>query len=137
MAGEAFVQAVYYRQQDGVEPVYEYCRQLAPQVRASLHNQIERLNMQKTDGPPLPFPHSSQVEGEFRELRCHHGKRLFRVIYRRSENLIVLLHVLEKRSGRLEEADIQVARSRWADAVVRMNPPRPARAFGHDAPRGS
>lgn len=52
----------------------------------------------RPNDPPLPFPWSSQLEGELRELRCHYGPELYRVIYRRSRNLFVLLHMF--RSGR-------------------------------------
>jgi hypothetical protein len=37
--------------------------------------------------PPLAFPATSQVDGELRELRCHYGPVLYRVLYRRSKNL--------------------------------------------------
>jgi phage-related protein len=40
------------------------------------------------------------VRGELRELRCHFGRELYRVSYRRSENLIVLLHIFRKDTGR-------------------------------------
>src|SRR5579862_3541396 len=59
---------------------------------AALDNQIDRLNTLGSDEPPPPFPHSSQIEGELRELRCHCGRDLYRVLYRRSENLFILLH---------------------------------------------
>jgi phage-related protein len=98
-----------------------------------LDNQIERIAL---FGPQLPFPHSSQVEGELRELRCHYGNTLFRILYRRSDNLFVLLHALEKRTGTIPEADKQVAQERWTDFKRRMDesPRRPPRAAGHDAP---
>lgn len=88
------------------------------------------------DGPPLPFPYSSQVEGELRELRCHYGNRLFRVLYRRSDRLFVLLHIFEKRSRTIPESDKAVARARWDDFKARMDgqPRTPPRAAGHDAP---
>lgn len=60
---------------------------------------------------------------------------LYRILYRRSDNLFVLLHILEKRTGKVSEADKQVARERWADFTRRMDekPRRPPRAAGHDA----
>ena len=98
-----------------------------------LDNQIERIAL---FGPHLPFPHSSQVEGELRELRCHYGNTLFRILYRRSDNLFVLLHAFEKRTGTIPEADKQIAHERWTDFKWRMDeaPRRPPRAAGHDAP---
>jgi phage-related protein len=86
--------------------------------------------------PPLPFPHRSQVENELRELRCHYGDRLFRVLYRRSGKLFVLLHIFEKRSKTISESDKLIALERWEDFKSRMDsrPRRPPRAAGHDAP---
>jgi phage-related protein len=124
---------VYYRAANGTEPVNDFIDALAPKVQVVLDNQIDRISQ---FGPRLPFPHSSQVEGELRELRCHYGNTLFRILYRRSDNLFVLLHALEKRTGTIPEADIQIARERWADFKRRMDeaPRRPPRAAGHDAP---
>jgi phage-related protein len=130
------MQAVYYRDRSGAEPVDEFIEQLPPRVQAGLDLQIERLNALGANDPPLPFPHSSQVEGELRELRCHYGNRHFRVLYRRSDQLFVLLHIFEKRSRAVPEADKAIARARWDDFKVRMDaqPRTPPRAAGHDAP---
>ena len=86
--------------------------------------------------PHLPFPHSSQVEGELRELRCHFGRELYRVLYRRSKNLIVLLHIFRKDTGKIPLSEIEAAKQRWADFKKRMEaqPRRKPRAVGHDAP---
>ncbi len=130
------MQAVYYRAADGSEPVSDYIDALNARCQAALDNQIDRLNLLEADDPPLPFPHSSQVEGELRELRCHYGRELYRILYRRSENLFVLLHILRKTTGVIPEVDKRIARERWEDFQARMNAPRrrPPRAAGHDAP---
>lgn len=128
--------AVYYRDRNGEEPVDAFIEQLPPNVQAALDLQIDRLNTLGPTDPPLPFPFSSQVDGELRELRCHYGNRLFRVLYRRSDRLFVLLHIFEKRSRKVPEPDNAVARARWDDFKARMNaqPRTPPRAAGHDAP---
>jgi phage-related protein len=76
--------------------------------------------------PHLPFPHSSQVEGELRELRCHFGAEHYRVLYRRSESLIVLLHAFRKTTRKLPASEVAIARMRWLDFQGRMNPRRAA-----------
>jgi hypothetical protein len=58
---------VYYRTAEGTEPVDAFIDALQPKVQVVLDNQIERLAI---FGPHLPFPHSSQVAGELRELRA-------------------------------------------------------------------
>ncbi len=104
--------------------------------QVALDNQIDRLNMLTPSSPHLPFPHSSQLQGELRELRCHYGREPYRILYRRSGNLIVLLHIFRKDSGKVPQAEIGVAEARWADFQQRMNAPKRLRprAAGHDAP---
>ncbi len=131
------MQAVYYRSADGSEPVDDFIGALGdPEKQAVLDNQIDRLNMLRPNDPPLPFPWSSQLEGELRELRCHYGSELYRVLYRRSRNLFVLLHVFRKDTGKVPEAELRVARERWDEFKARMDAERrrPPRAAGHDAP---
>jgi phage-related protein len=86
--------------------------------------------------PHLPFPHSSQVEGELRELRCHYGRQLYRILYRRSDQLVVLLHIFAKRSAKIDRRDIRTAQDRGEDFKARMEarPRTPPRAAGRDAP---
>jgi phage-related protein len=132
------MQAVYYRARDGSQPVRDFVAALQPlAARVVIENQIDRLNLCSEDGPPLPFPHSSQVEGELRELRCHYGRKLYRVLYRRSQNLFVLLHVVPKTTAALPREAIEVAKERWNDFTARMaaRPRVPPRPGGRDAPR--
>jgi phage-related protein len=131
------MRAVYYRDRAGREPVREFIGALRPAAKqAKIRLQVDRLNMLTEKDPPLPFPHSSQIEGELRELRCHYGNDLYRVLYRRSEILFVLLHILEKNTGDIPEEDKVVARRRWDDFRARMDspPPRRPRPGGSDAP---
>jgi phage-related protein len=130
------VQAVFYRAADGSEPVGQYLAKLPDPAAAVLFNQIERLNLLSASNPHLPFPHSSQIEGELRELRCHYGRELYRIFYRRSRNLFVLLHIFRKDTGQIPESEKRIARMRWEDFVGRMdaNPRTPPRPAGSDAP---
>jgi phage-related protein len=130
------MQAVYYRAPNGSEPVNDFIDRLDVKRQVALDNQIERLNMLTPALPHLPYPHSSQVEGELRELRCHFGRELYRVLYRRSRNLIVLLHIFRKDRGKIAPDDVALADARWQDFKARMDAERrrPPRAAGHDAP---
>jgi phage-related protein len=129
-------QAVYYRASDGSEPVREFLESLEKKRRVSLRNQIARLNLLSDEVPNLPFPYSSQVDGELRELRCHFGAEHYRVLYRRSVGLLVLLHAFRKTTGKLSPSEVQTARMRSQDFQARMDtkPRRRPRAAGHDAP---
>jgi phage-related protein len=130
------VQAVYYRESNGTEPVNDFIDALPPERQEELDFKISLLNRLTTTDPPLPFPHSSQVDGQLRELRCHYGRDLYRIFYQRSGSLLVLLHAIEKRTGALPQADIDLAKARFEDFRQRMDakPRRPPRAAGHDAP---
>lgn len=128
-------QAVHFRALDGAEPVNSFIDELDVKRQVALDNQIDRLNMLNPTYPHLPFPHSSQIEGELRELRCHYGRELYRILYRRSQNLILLLHIFRKDRGRVPRAEVDVANRRWDDFKARMNSRRrrPPRAVGRDA----
>jgi phage-related protein len=130
------LQAIYYRAADGSEPVREFITGLDVKRRAALLRQIDRLNDLSDAMPHLPFPHSSQVDGELRELRCHMGSDHYRVLYRRSGRLIVLLNAVPKTTGKLPRTEIDTAQKRWEDFKARMDarPRKPPRAAGHDAP---
>jgi phage-related protein len=129
-------QAVYYRAADGSEPVREYVDELSVRRQVALENQIGRLNLLTPKQPHLPHPWSSQVEGELRELRCHFGKDHYRILYQRSENLLVLLHIFAKRTKAVPKQEKAIAHARWEDFKKRMDeaPRKPPRAAGRDAP---
>jgi phage-related protein len=129
-------QAVFYRDASGREPVRDFLESLDEDSQAAIEHQIGRLNLLSDSTPHLPFPHSSQVEGELRELRCHYGRQLYRILYRRSDRLVVLLGIFAKRSARVDPREIRTAHERWEDFKARMDaqPRTPPRAAGHDAP---
>lgn len=130
-------QAIFYRDESGREPVDDFIEGLPSKRAAKIDEFIEEhLNGQKAAEPPPPFPISSQIEGELRELRVRFGKTRYLMLYQRSENLIVLLHAFEKNPGAVSAADIELAKRRMADFKQRMDadPRVPPRAAGRDAP---
>lgn len=54
--------AVYYRDADGREPVYDFIDALDEATQVVIDSQIDRLNLLTDRVPHLPFPHSSQVK---------------------------------------------------------------------------
>jgi phage-related protein len=134
-AGETH--AVHYRDARGRQPVRNFIDSLSMKPAKKIEEQIEEhLNGQRADAPPPNFPITSQIEGELRELRVRFGGRQYRILYQRSENLIVLLHGFEKNTDAVPASAKASARWRMADFKKRMDatprsPPRPA---GSDAP---
>lgn len=117
----------------------EYLDVLSDQrVAAKIDQYVdEYLNDRPLDAPPPEYPITSQIDGELRELRVRFAKTHYRVLYRRSGNLIVLLHAFEKHTGKVPDAAKRLATQRFADFTLRMNekPRTPPRAAGRDAPR--
>lgn len=131
---------MYYRDTAGKEPVNAFLDALAatnPRAAAKVDDHIEEyLNNKTASAPPPEHPISSQVDGELRELRVRFAKTRYRVLYRRSSLLIVLLHIFEKDTGKLPPRERDLAVKRFADFKARMDaePQRRPRAAGHDAP---
>jgi len=136
----ARTQAVYHRDARGAEPVNEFIQAPQPRRAAKLDDFVEEhLNGQPPEAPPPAFPVTSQIEGELRELRVRFANTRYRILYQRSENLVVLLHALEKDTGSVPQGDIDLAKQRMADFKRRMDAIRrtPPRAAGKDAPSAS
>jgi phage-related protein len=136
-------QAVFYRDERGKEPVEDFLEALLkaqPLAAAKIDDAIEEhLNGRDPRDPPPEFPATSQIAGELRELRVRFARTRYRVLYQRSRNLIVLLHVFEKNTGAVPASDRRRAEKRMADFQARMDegPRRRPRAAGRDAPPGS
>ena len=134
MAG---IQAVFYRDQHGVEPVAQFIEALSAKRRAKVHAFIEEhLNGQSPDAPPPEHPVTSQIHGEMREVRVRFGNTRYRILYQRSGNLLVFLSAFEKNSGAVPRSQISMAARRMDDFKARMNAQRrrPPRAVGRDVP---
>jgi DNA-binding XRE family transcriptional regulator len=96
----ARTQAVYYRDRRGAEPVDEFIQALPPRRAAKIDEFIEEhLNGRLPQDPPPPFPVTSQLDGELRELRARFANTRYRILYQRSENLVGLRHAIEKDAG--------------------------------------
>jgi hypothetical protein len=84
--------------------------------------------------PTFPSHTAHRVDGQLRELRCHYGRSLYRVLHRRSGNLVILLHALSKTTAKIPASEIKIGNERWADFKQRMEalPRKRPRAIGGD-----
>jgi phage-related protein len=133
----AGTQAIFYRDKHGYEPVNQFIEALPAKRAAKIDAYIEEhLNGQSPAAPPPEFPVSSQIDGELRELRIRFANTRYRVLYQRSDSLIVLLHAFEKNTGAVPAAEKELAKRRMLDFRRRMDAKtrRPPRAAGRDAP---
>jgi phage-related protein len=125
---DAAYPGLYYRDEDGAEPVGEFIEALPPKRAAKIDDYVEEyLNCRPPEAPPPEFPITSQIEGELRELRVRFGNTRYRVLYQRSENLIVLLYAIEKDTGAVPRSAIELAKRRMADFRRRMDAERRGR----------
>ena len=114
--------AVYYCDERGAEPVDRFTEDLPAKPAAKIDDFIEEyLNGKSPDAPPPEFPISSQIEGELRELRVRFANTRYRLLYQRSENLIVLRHAIEKEGESVPPGAVALAKRRMADFKRRMD----------------
>lgn len=82
---------------------------------------VATIKLLEEQGPALPFPYSSQVQGKLRELRAHYGSEHFRILYFGAPNrAFVLSHALEKRTEKLPGRDIKLAEKRMGKYLERL-----------------
>src|SRR5712692_7317779 len=102
----------------GQAPVEEFLGSLPVQHKAKA---LALIKMLEQEGPNLPFPYSSQVQGKLRELRTQQGKDKLRILYfGDARRVFVLLHGIVKRSAQLPEEDIRMAESRMEQHARRL-----------------
>jgi len=131
--GSEGMQVVFFRGAGRIQPVQRFLEELEPaERRAATDNQVDRLSALSTDDPPLPAPWDEQVEVELRALRIRVGRDVFRVIYRRSGTLFILLHAFGERFPVIPEDEVRIARRNNARSKV----VRRSAASGLDTPIG-
>lgn len=100
----------FYQDEKGQEPVKDFLLSLPPKHRGKVLQTIQILS---DFGINLPFPYSSQVEGELRELRAHYGRTLYRILYYCDVNgVFILLHAFPKRTQTIPTREIRIATER-------------------------
>jgi phage-related protein len=118
-------QAVYYRDTTGLEPVNEFIESLPDKPAAKIDDYVEEyLNGRPPDAPPPEFPIPSQIEGELRELRVRFANTRYRVLYQRSDNLIVLLHAFRRTPAPFPTPTRSSRRSAWPTSSPAWTPRR-------------
>ncbi len=104
---------IYYHTERGDSPVQEFIDSLSVTEQAKCLAYIETLR-----GSPLRLPTSiaKKVEGKLWELRPEFGGTEFRLFYFLfSENGIVFVHALKKKTQQLKRADIELALRRMQE----------------------
>lgn len=108
MAGELRLIVVFYKSQNGKEPVREWLKSLPLQDKKALGEDI------KTDqfGWPLGMPLVRKLEPGLWEVRSHTSRGIARVLFTVQDGFLVLLHGFVKKSNRIPLEDLSLVHRR-------------------------
>jgi phage-related protein len=107
----------FYLDRAGHDPVKEFILSLDKKTRGKV---LQTIHILSEFGPTLPFPYSSHVEGKLRELRCHYGNSLYRILYYHdTEGTFILLHAFKKKTAKIPAKELAIARERLVDDQMR------------------
>ncbi len=102
------LQVVFYKTQTGIEPTRDWLRNLSKQEKRVLGKDIKIVQFSW----PLGFPLVKKLEPGLWEIRSRAGHKIFRIIFTIYQNYIVLLHGFVKKSQKIPEQDLALARER-------------------------
>ena len=84
---------------------------LEKQEKKSKTRVIRMILMLGEYGPLLGMPYSRKIDKDLWELRIS-GKEAFRVFYTVKEKEIILLHIFKKKTQKMPQREIKIARKR-------------------------
>jgi hypothetical protein len=129
-------QAIFYRDGAGREPINDFIESLSVPAQVAIDSKIDILNGLPPHGPPLPFPHSSQVRANC--ANCAVTTAAPSIASCTGDPATCSFSFTSSRSGpaRSQNRTSAVAEERFDDLRRRIEavPRRPPRALGHDAP---
>lgn len=110
----------FYRDRNGVEPVYEYLKELQSKQDKSSRIKAQKCNDYITklsqDGTLAGMPYVKHIEGEIWELRPLKDRIFFVAWYQGS---YVLLHQFRKETQKTPPREIEKARREYEDLKER------------------
>ena len=98
----------FFRTEAGNEPVREFLRDLRPEDRKIIGIDIKEIQF----GWPLGMPLVRKMEKGLWEVRSHLENRISRVLFTVAGSQIVLLHALIKKSEKMPQTDLEIAKTR-------------------------
>lgn len=110
----------YYETERGRCPIREFINSLDTKSKAKVARTIDLLEQ---FGINLGIPYAKHVEEELWELRTRVGTMQYRIIYFLfTGKVFILLHGFIKKSGRIPKRDLEIARDRRDDFLLRRRP---------------
>ena len=108
MSVEPRLQVRFYRTEAGNEPVREWLKMLPPKEKKIIGDDLKTAQY----GWPLGMPLIRKLELGLWEVRSRLQDRIARVIFTVEGDTLVLLHGLIKKSEKMPQQDLQLARQR-------------------------
>ncbi|MCL2065652.1 MAG: type II toxin-antitoxin system RelE/ParE family toxin [Candidatus Cloacimonetes bacterium] len=110
-----------YEKEDGKIPVLDFIMSLNPKQQAKVTREIDLL---EKFGNELHYPHVNIIKGkqykDLWELRMKLGTDIFRIFYFLSkQNVAILLHGIIKKSQKLPQKELDIAKNRMAQYIRR------------------
>ena len=108
MSVEPRLQVRFHRTEAGNEPVREWLKTLPPEEKKIIGDDLKTAQY----GWPLGMPLIRKLEPGLWEVRSRLQDRIARVIFTVEGDTMVLLHGLIKKSEKMPQQDLQLARQR-------------------------
>jgi phage-related protein len=106
--GEPVLRVIFYRSENGVEPVREWLKELRKEDRKAVGEDIKTAQL----GWPLGMPLIRKIEQGLWEVRSYIKDGIARTFFTVEKNTIVLLHGFVKKSQETPSNELQTARRR-------------------------
>jgi len=105
------LQVVFYKSAAGNEPVREWLKKLDKEDRRVIGGDIKTVQL----GWPLGMPLVRKLEKRLWEIRIQLDSRIARILFTVHTNIMVLLHGFIKKSQKLPDRDLKIAKQRMTN----------------------
>ena len=107
----SFLEVVFYKTCNGVEPVRDWLKDLPKQAKKSIGEDIKTVQY----GWPMGMPVVRKLENGIWEIRTNLEHGIARVLFTVQLNNIVLLHAFIKKTQKIPLADLKLVKLRLRD----------------------
>ncbi len=111
MTNSPSFQVKFYKTDAGNEPVREWLLALSQEEKKTIGEDIKTVQF----GWPIGMPVSRKVSKDLWEVRSSLKNKISRVIFTVEESIIVLLHGFIKKTQKLPQKDLDIAKNRLAN----------------------
>lgn len=105
---EPILAVAFFRSAAGNEPVRDWLKSLPREERRIIGEDLKTVQF----GWPLGMPLVRKLDKGLWEVRCRLPQRIARVIFSTDDSRMVLLHAFIKKSQKIPQEDLQLAKAR-------------------------